>query len=80
VGNADPVVHGLRADPRVDEIAHYGHLIRLCTREHADPLAVARDVMARTGSELTQAHEVRPTVEDAFVSMVREEQQREPRA
>ncbi len=61
----------LRADPRVDEVSHYGHLLRVCTREHADPLLVVRELGGEAG--LLELDEVRATVEDAFVSMVRED-------
>ncbi len=58
----------LRQDPRVDEIAHYGHLLRICTKHGADPLLVLTEVL---GQRSLQAREVRATVEDAFVGMVR---------
>ena len=63
----------LRADPRVDEVAHYGHLLRICTRGGADPLRVVRELSGLGADAALDAHEVRPTVEDAFVSMVRED-------
>ncbi len=69
MADAERVVPLLRADPRVDEVAHYGHLIRVCTKNHEDPLRVVHDL----GSKPTEVREVRATVEDAFVSMVREE-------
>jgi ABC-2 type transport system ATP-binding protein len=62
----------LRQDPAVDEVAPYGNVLRLVTRGGADPEAVARRVL--TGALAPRA--LRPArigVEDAFVSMVREE-------
>jgi ABC-2 type transport system ATP-binding protein len=61
----------LRASPDVEEVAHYGHLLRLATRNLADPVAVARGVLAPHAITVREAREVRATVEDAFVAMVR---------
>jgi len=74
VGDADALVGLLRADARVEELAHYGHLIRVCTKGRADPLLVIRECLPPGMPEPSDAREVRPTVEDAFVSMVREEE------
>jgi ABC-2 type transport system ATP-binding protein len=60
----------LRHDPAVDEVAHYGNVLRLVTRDDTDPAAVIARVLV---GELAP-RVVRPTrvgVEDAFVSMVR---------
>jgi ABC-2 type transport system ATP-binding protein len=74
IDQAAALVPLLRADGRVEEIAHYGHLIRLCTRGHADPLEVLRAHLPSGMAPPGEAREVRPTVEDAFVSMVRAEE------
>ena len=66
----------LRARPEVDETAQYGHLLRVITRRRVDALALAREVLGEAGIEVRRARQARPTVEDAFVSMVR----RDPRA
>jgi ABC-2 type transport system ATP-binding protein len=58
----------LRALPEVDEVAHYGHTMRLATMRGADPEALARRVL---GGALRSSRPSRVTVEDAFVSMVR---------
>ncbi len=63
------VFERLRADPRVDDVAPFGARARVTTRGGADPVAVLREA---TGEELP-AVEVRADLEDAFVSMVREE-------
>jgi ABC-2 type transport system ATP-binding protein len=59
----------LRKDPRVDEVAHYGNVLRVITKGDADPEALARDALA--GVLLRSVRPVRVGVEDAFVSMVR---------
>jgi hypothetical protein len=61
----------LRAAPGVEEVAHYGHVLRLAVRDGADPVALARDVLAGKGIAVRGARETRATVEDAFVAMVR---------
>lgn len=63
----------LRADPRVDEVSHYGSTLRLATKDHADPGVVARDVLSLAGIDIVHDREADVTVEDAFVSMVRED-------
>jgi ABC-2 type transport system ATP-binding protein len=64
----------LRAHPDVDEVAHYGHLLRVATRGGADPEAVARAAFAPLGIPVERYRPSRVTVEDAFVSMVREQE------
>jgi len=63
----------LRSDADVDEVAHYGNVLRLVTRNGTPPeRVVARHL---TGELAPRA--VRPTrvgVEDAFVSMVRSDE------
>jgi len=74
VGDAEAAVRALRRDPRVDEIAHYGHLLRVCTKGGAPPLEVLREALGESALTFgaAAAHEVRASVEDAFVAMVRE--------
>ena len=56
----------------VEEVAHYGHLLRLATRGGADPVALARArPRGARASPSRELREVRATVEDAFVAMVR---------
>ena len=73
VEDASALAARLRADPRVDEVAHYGHLLRVCTRKKADPVQLVRELSQLRPEQALDAREVRPTVEDAFVSMVRED-------
>jgi ABC-2 type transport system ATP-binding protein len=69
----------LRADVAIDEVAHYGNVLRVVTRDGEDPESVVRRLL--TG-ELTprSLRRVRVGVEDAFVSMVRHEAEALPRA
>jgi ABC-2 type transport system ATP-binding protein len=63
----------LRARPEVDEVSHYGPLLRVATRDGADPDALSAEVLTARGIRIRRARESRATVEDAFVSMVRAE-------
>ncbi|MBS1120022.1 MAG: transporter related protein [Deltaproteobacteria bacterium] len=71
VGDARAAATELRARPEVEEVAHYGHRLRLAVRALADPQALAREVLTGRGIAITSMRETHPTVEDAFVSMVR---------
>jgi ABC-2 type transport system ATP-binding protein len=68
----------LRADPRVEEIAHYGSVFRVTVRESADPMAVMREIADGHRIRFANLHESRPSVEDAFVSMVRQNEGGQP--
>jgi ABC-2 type transport system ATP-binding protein len=74
VDRAGEAADALRAAPDVDEVAHYGRDLRLATRDLADPADVARRVLDPLGIRTAAYREARVTVEDAFVSMVRQEQ------
>jgi ABC-2 type transport system ATP-binding protein len=65
----------LRAEPEVEEVAHYGALLRIATRG-VDPESLARRVLGARSFAITAARPARVTVEDAFVSMVREDERR----
>jgi ABC-2 type transport system ATP-binding protein len=82
VERAREAADALRARPEVDEVAHYGHILRLATRGGADPAALADAVLAPLGIAVGLCRTARATVEDVFVSMVRDEEatQRERRA
>jgi ABC-2 type transport system ATP-binding protein len=64
----------LREQPEVDEVAHYGHVLRVATRHGADPRALVERVLGAQGIAIARCRDVRATVEDAFVSMVREDE------
>jgi len=69
----------LRADAAVDEVAHYGNVLRVVTRDGEEPEAVVGRVL--TGELAPRSlRKVRVGVEDAFVSMVRHEANELPRA
>jgi ABC-2 type transport system ATP-binding protein len=68
VDDAPAAAARLRSLPEVDEVAHYGHTMRLATLGGNDPEAVARRAL---GDALRSVRPARVTVEDAFVSMVR---------
>ncbi len=63
----------LRSQPEVDEVAHYGHLLRVAVKGKVDPTAVVQRALAKGGIAVHELRAARVTVEDAFVSMVREE-------
>jgi ABC-2 type transport system ATP-binding protein len=71
VDRASEAADLLRKDPAVEEVAHYGHLLRVATRHRADPVQVAETVLGAHGIPVRNAREQRVTVEDAFVAMVR---------
>ena len=68
VDDAPAAAAALRRLPEVDEVAHYGHTLRLATLRGADPEELARRVL---GPAVQSSRAARVTVEDAFVSMVR---------
>jgi ABC-2 type transport system ATP-binding protein len=73
VSEPNAAADALRGDPDVDAVAHYGHELRLTTRD-TDPLQVVERVLGGRGIGVLSARAARVTVEDAFVSMVRAEQ------
>jgi ABC-2 type transport system ATP-binding protein len=71
VDNATHAETLLARDPRVEEVSHYGHVLRVCAKGGADALEVATEVLSQTPVVIESAERVRATVEDAFVAMVR---------
>ena len=71
VERAAEAAAALRADDDVEEVAHYGHLLRVATRRGRDPQTFVRETLERKGLGVKGSREVRVTVEDAFVAMVR---------
>lgn len=61
----------LRAHEVVEEVAHYGHRLRVATRGGVAPLEFARAALHESGIKVHSGIEQRATVEDAFVAMVR---------
>lgn len=70
IEEASQAAERLRQHPAVDEVAHYGHLLRVATRDGADPEKLARETL---GTAIQSIRSSRVTVEDAFVSIVRVE-------
>jgi ABC-2 type transport system ATP-binding protein len=64
----------LRARPEVDEVAHYGHELRVTTRGDVDPRALVEVVLPAVGVKILGEHEARLGVEDAFVAMVHDDE------
>jgi ABC-2 type transport system ATP-binding protein len=77
IERADEASALLRASDEVEEVAHYGHRLRLATRNGVDPVDLVRRVLAERGIAIDTPRETRPTVEDAFVAMVRTDASRE---
>lgn len=63
----------LRVQPGVDGVSHYGKLIRVAVRGVDDPQRVVRASLAAAQVHVQRCMPGRATVEDAFVSMVRED-------
>jgi ABC-2 type transport system ATP-binding protein len=70
----------LRQQPEVDEVAHYGHVLRLTTRGGVDPAAFTLGLLQQHGIDVQTSSPSRVSVEDAFVSMVREDDAARARA
>jgi ABC-2 type transport system ATP-binding protein len=70
----------LRKQPEVDEVAHYGHVLRLTTRGGIEPAPFVRRLLEQHGFQLRDSSPSRVSVEDAFVSMVREDDAARARA
>jgi ABC-2 type transport system ATP-binding protein len=71
VDRAGEAAEALRSLAPVEEVAHYGHVLRLATRDGEDPVAFARQTLSARGIVVRSAREARASVEDAFVAMVR---------
>jgi ABC-2 type transport system ATP-binding protein len=71
VDRAREAADALRVLPEVEEVAHYGHVMRIATRRGVDPVAFARDALSSRGIAVRSAREARASVEDAFVAMVK---------
>ncbi len=64
----------LRADPRVEEVAHFGLVLRVTTHGEDDPRAIVTESLARRGLTARDVRDSRVGVEDAFVAMVRQDE------
>jgi len=61
----------LRGKPEIDAVSHYGRTLRVATRA-GDASSLIRTAL--DGYAIRDYREVRPSVEDAFVSMVRDQE------
>ena len=64
----------LRTEPFVDEVAHYGHMLRVATRDVERPVEAVTRALDAAGIGYANVTDSRPNVEDAFVSMVHEDE------
>ena len=69
----------LRAQTGVDGVSHYGGVLRVALRGVSDAEVFVRATLERAGFAVRKVALGRPTVEDAFVSMVREDELRRAR-
>ncbi len=60
----------------IDEVAHFGHRLRVATRGIAEPVAYVQGLLEHAEVAVERAGLARVSVEDAFVSMVREDEAR----
>lgn len=73
-GDVRGLSEALRSVDQVDEVSHYGHVMRVAVHSGVDPALLVREKAAAMQVALGELHVVRATVEDAFVSMVREDE------
>lgn len=66
-------VDALIKHPAVDEVAPFGDRIRLTTKHGVNPVALAHELLDG-GPGVSDAREIAPNVEDAFVAMVHEDE------
>ena len=64
----------LARHPAVDEVAPFGEMLRIAVRGGVDPIELARRTLDAAGVPHGAVQETRATVEDAFVSMVHEDE------
>jgi ABC-2 type transport system ATP-binding protein len=72
--DAPKMAAALRAMREIDEVAHYGRVLRLAALAGADPEELAARAAREVGTRIESSRPSRATVEDAFVSMVRHEE------
>lgn len=63
----------LRPLESIDEVSHFGGTLRVAVRDGADPVQLTRRALEEADIPYAEVTEGRATVEDAFVSMVRED-------
>lgn len=73
VDAVDRAAELLRQSPDVDEVSHFGHVLRVAIHAGPDPMTLVQDTLSASGIETRKLSRVRVTVEDAFVATVRAE-------
>jgi ABC-2 type transport system ATP-binding protein len=73
--HAIAAAEALRMRPEIDGVSHYGRVLRVALRSQRDPEALLRSELARAGFAPQRVTVGRASVEDAFVSMVRQDEQ-----
>jgi ABC-2 type transport system ATP-binding protein len=63
-------------DAGIEEVAQLGNILRITTRGDQEPAALAQSLLAPRGITLARIRPSRVSVEDAFVSLVREDERR----
>jgi ABC-2 type transport system ATP-binding protein len=74
-GDSTAAAAALRDEPGVEEVAHFGGTLRVTLRGVDDPVRLAADALSRRGLGPRGIRLGRCGVEDAFVSIVRTEDQ-----
>src|SRR6478735_9414534 len=74
VDRAVAAADAVRTLQGVEEVSHYGHIIRVALRGPGTTETSLRQRLESGGFPVLRYAMVRPTVEDAFVSMVREDE------
>jgi ABC-2 type transport system ATP-binding protein len=64
----------LRAAEGVEEVNHFGHVMRVAMRDIRDPVGTIRHALDPKGFSIRTMRRTHASVEDAFVSMVREDE------
>ena len=62
--------------PGLEEVAHFGAVLRVTTRGGVDPAPLVTQLLAAANFAVTNLRPSRVSVEDAFVSMVRQDERR----
>ncbi len=75
VGDVARATEVLSGSPYLDECAHFGHILRFAARGGANAVDEAKRLLDDAGVTIETITAARPNVEDAFVSMVREDTQ-----
>ena len=64
----------LRTLPQIDAVSHFGRILRVAVRGAAEPISAVIEPLRAAGHDPRDVKDSQATVEDAFVSMVREDE------